>query len=99
MAFFKGYLFDRDTQKNREIRFILCIYDHYKHYLKICKENDIQFWNMENIIWESTLIEYGAKPKQMPNLQQAKYFNRLFADTTREEDHRLYNEVPIKKYA
>ena len=99
MAFYKNLLFERDTERYREIRFILCVYDTYKQYIKICKENHIEFWNMENIIWESTLIEYGAKPKQMPNLQQAKYFNRLFADTIREKDYRLYTEVPIKKYA
>jgi hypothetical protein len=99
VAFYKGYIFDRDTERNREIRFLLCVYDTYKYHLKICKENQTEFWNMENLIWEGTLIEYGAEPKEMPNLQQVKYWDRLFADRKREEDNELYTRVPIKKYA
>ncbi len=99
MAFYKGYIFDRDTEKNKEIRYLLCVYDTYKSYIKICKENQFEFWNMENIIWEGTLIEYGSKPREMPNLQQVEYWNKLFADRKREEDNELYTEVPIKQYA
>jgi len=54
---------------------------------------------MENLIWEGTLIEYGAEPKEMPNLQQVKYWDRLFANRERKEDNELYTEVSIKKYA
>jgi len=99
VAFFKDLLFERDTEKYREIRHLLCVYETYKHYLKMCRENQSEFWNMENIIWERTLIEYGSEPKQMPNLQQVKYWDQLFADRKRKEDNELYTEVPIKKYA
>jgi len=54
---------------------------------------------MENIIWEGTLIEYGSKPREMPNLQQVEYWNKLFADRKRAEDNDLYTKVPIKEYA
>ncbi len=99
VAFFKEYLFDRDTQKNKEIRFILCIYDQYRHYLKICKENQTEFFDMENTIWEATLLEYGSKSIEMPSLQQAKYYHRLFTDQKRTNDYRFYIQTPKKKYA
>ena len=35
---------------------------------------------MDNIIWEGVLLEYGSKPNEMPNLQQATHLYRLFSD-------------------
>ena len=51
MSVFYKYLLDRDTDKNREIRFVLCVFEVYLEYKKICTENLSDFKNMENIIF------------------------------------------------
>lgn len=99
MAFFKGYLFDRDTKKNKEIRQVLCIYDQYQHYLKICKENKIEFFDMENTLWEAALLEYGSESTKMPSLQQVKYYHKLFTNKKGANDFGIYIKTSKKKYA
>jgi len=99
VSVFYKYLLDRDTDKNREIRFVLCVFEVYLEYKKICTENLSDFKNMENIIWKGVLLEYGSKPSEMPNLQQATHLYKLFSDHKRKIDTPIYTQIPTGKYA
>ena len=99
MSVFYKYLFLRDTDKNREIRYVLCVFEAFLQYKKICKENLLEFTEMDNIIWEGVLLEYGSKPNEMPNLQQATHLYRLFSDQKRKADTTIHTKIPTGKYA
>ena len=99
MSVFSEYLFDRDTKKNREIRYVLCLYDAFLHYKNLCYENKILFKDMDKHIWEAVLIEYGSSTKEMPNVQQAAHFYYLFTNKYGKKNINFHIEVPKKEYA
>ena len=80
MSVFYKYLFLRDTDKNREIRYVLCVFEAFLQYKKVCKENLLEFTEMDNIIWEGVLlVEQKSRGRNLEKAltQATEYYNNL----------------------
>jgi len=97
MENFKDFLYKSDSDY-REQRFLLCALDTWKRYLSICNENDIVFPDIEYIIWETTLREYGLIGTEvirgMSDLSKTIVLDRLQSNKNREKDNEIYLTVP-----
>jgi len=93
----QDFLYESDTVEHRELRFLFCVLDFWEINLKICKENNIEFPNMESIIWESTLREFGYfddKSQCLPNLSEIINLHRLHSYRKRNKDNEVYYRIP-----
>ena len=94
----QDFLYKSDSAEYREQRFLLCALDTWKKYVSICNENNIVFPNMEVIIWETTLREYGLIGNEvirgMSNLSKTIVLDKLQSDKNRKKDNEIYLTVP-----
>ncbi len=90
----QDFLYESDTVEHREIRFLFCVLDFWKINVNICKENKIEFPNMDTIIWESTLREFNYfddKSQCLPNLSEIIDLHRLHSNKKRNKNYEVYH--------
>lgn len=93
MENYHNFFYKIDTVEYRELRFLFCLLDVWKKYNYICKENKIEFPDMETIIWKNVLNEYGYfnnKSKNMPNLSEIIDLQRLHTDSKRKNNNEIH---------
>jgi len=89
----QDFLYESDTVEYEELRFLFCVLDFWKINVNICKENKIEFPNMETIIWESTLREFNYfddKSQCLPNLSEIIDLHRLHSYKKRNKNNEVY---------
>ena len=90
----QDFLYESDTVEYRELRFLFCVLDFWKINVNICKENKIEFPNMETIIWESTLREFNYfddKSQCLPNLSEIIDLHRLHSNKKRNKNYEVHH--------
>lgn len=93
----QNFLYESDTAEHRELRFLFCVLDFWEINLKICKENNIEFPNMESIIWENTLREFGYignKKQNLPSLSEVIDIHRLHTNRQRNKNNKVHIVLP-----